>query len=229
MNKTEIIRKHFEEEAREYDEIILKIIPYYKEMVKALILSLPFGGSDALKVMDLGCGTGTLAKEVKDAFPNATIDCIDLSENMLHMAKAKLADCSGVSFIACDFNAYDFGGGYDVIVSSLALHHLVTDEEKRKFYGRIYDSLSDGGVFCNADVVLGSSDYLQQRYIGKWKEFINRSVSPEETENKWMVNYKREDSPSVLMRQLGWLGDIGFKNVDVIWKYYNFSVYGGQK
>jgi tRNA (cmo5U34)-methyltransferase len=31
------------------------------------------------------------------------------------------------------------------------------------------------------------------------------------------------------MNQLVWLQDMGFSEVDVIWKYYNFSVYGGRK
>ncbi len=31
------------------------------------------------------------------------------------------------------------------------------------------------------------------------------------------------------MDQLAWLAEIGFTDVDVVWKYYNFAVYGGRK
>jgi tRNA (cmo5U34)-methyltransferase len=31
------------------------------------------------------------------------------------------------------------------------------------------------------------------------------------------------------MDHLKWLKKVGFKDVDVIWKYYNFGVYGGIK
>ena len=179
--------------------------------------------------MDLGCGTGTVAKLVKNSFPNARIDCLDLSGEMLQMAETKLSSYSDITFIAGDFNSYNFTGTYDVIISSLALHHLVTDDDKKLFYGKIYNALSDGGVFYNADVVLGNSEHLQQVYLGKWKEFMGRSVSQDEVENKWMVKYKQEDSPSVLVNQLKWLEDIGFRGVDIVWKYFNYSVYGGQK
>ena len=37
------------------------------------------------------------------------------------------------------------------------------------------------------------------------------------------------EDPAPLMAQLRWLAEIGFSNVDVIWKYYNFAVYGGAK
>jgi tRNA (cmo5U34)-methyltransferase len=31
------------------------------------------------------------------------------------------------------------------------------------------------------------------------------------------------------MNQLDWLREIGFKEVDVVWKYYQGAVYGGLK
>jgi tRNA (cmo5U34)-methyltransferase len=93
----------------------------------------------------------------------------------------------------------------------------------------IYGALSENGVFYNADVVLGSNDYLQELYLEKWKEFMCRKVAPEEVENKWIRTYKEEDSPAQLISHLKWLEEIGFKEVDVIWKYYNFTVYGGYK
>jgi len=116
-----------------------------------------------------------------------------------------------------------------VIVSSLALHHLVTEEDKRLFYSKIYNALSNGGVFYNADVVLGSSEHIQNTYIEKWKEFMNKNITTDEIDKKWFQKYKEEDRPSEMLKQLGWLEKIGFKNIDVIWKYYNYAVYGGQK
>jgi tRNA (cmo5U34)-methyltransferase len=58
---------------------------------------------------------------------------------------------------------------------------------------------------------------------------MNKIVSKDEILNYWIPKYKEEDRPAKLMDQLKWLEDIGFKSVDVIWKYYNFSVYGGIK
>jgi tRNA (cmo5U34)-methyltransferase len=60
------------------------------------------------------------------------------------------------------FNAVEGDVTYDVVVSSLALHHLVTDAGKRQFYRRINRSLRPGGVFYSANVVLGASCFLQR-------------------------------------------------------------------
>lgn len=229
MNKSDNVKAHFEEEATEFDELILKLIPHYEEMIDALINSIPYDEEDSVKVMDLGCGTGTITKSLKDKFNNANITCLDLAKNMIEMAKIKLNDYTDITYITGDFYHFKFPEKYDVILSSLALHHLEIDDDKKQFYKKIYEALNPGGVFLNADVVLGANDYLQTLYLEKWKEFMNKSVEMKEIEEKWIPAAEEEDHPATLIYQLDWLRDIGFKDVDVIWKYYGGAVYGGFK
>jgi len=223
------VRQHFEDEAREFDRIIVTLIPEYPRMVEALVAAIPFDHSTHVRVIDLGCGTGTVAACVLDSFPKAQVTCLDLAENMVAMAKTKLARHPLVNYVVSDFNAFAFDGKFDVVVSSLALHHLVTDEDKRNFYRRIYNTLASGGVFYNADVVLGSNDFLQDLYMKQWRNFMSRNVSEDEIEHKWIPKYQAEDRPAKLMDQLEWMAEIGFADVDVVWKYYNFAVYGGAR
>jgi tRNA (cmo5U34)-methyltransferase len=58
---------------------------------------------------------------------------------------------------------------------------------------------------------------------------MRKSVSAEEIENKWMITYRDEDNPAMLIDQLDWLREIGFTEVDVLLKYFNFALYGGRK
>jgi tRNA (cmo5U34)-methyltransferase len=141
------IKQHFEAEARDFDGIILTLIPDCRRMVEALVAAIPFESAAPVRAIDLGCGTGTVAQAVVDAFPNAHVTCLDLAENMIAMARSKMADYPQVSYALSDFNIFEFDGRYDVIVSSLALHHLATDDEKRRLYRRIYESLNAGGAF----------------------------------------------------------------------------------
>jgi tRNA (cmo5U34)-methyltransferase len=227
MDRIETVKNHFEEEAKEFDKTILKLIPYYNEMIDALVLSIPFEKYKQIKIIDLGCGTGTIAHKLKTAFPNSEISCLDIAENMIKMAQIKLGE--NINYYINDFYEFNFDKKYDVIISSLALHHLENDEDKKMFYRKIYNALADNGVFYNADVVLGSNKHLQDLYIAKWKTFMEKNVSIDEIENKWIVKYKSEDRPTSLVNHINWLKDIGFKNIDVVWKYYNYCVYGGYK
>lgn len=223
------IKQHFEEEAHKFDQIIQQLIPHYNEMLRALTTALPFDRGTPLQVLDLGCGTGTVARHILEAFPQAHVTCLDFSEKMIGMAQSKLADVIRVNYLVQDFRDYQPGIPYHAIVSSLALHHLVTDEEKKAFYQKIYQSLLPGGCFYNADVVLGASDHLQSAYLERWKEFMQRQISAEEVENVWLRKYREEDRPAPLLQQLTWLSNLGYSPVDVVWKYYNFAVYGGMK
>jgi len=227
MNRIETIKNHFEDEAEEFDKTILKLIPHYTEMIEALVLSIPFEKDKKIKIIDLGCGTGTIALKIKTAFPNSEISCLDIAENMIKMAQIKLGE--NIDYYVNDFYKFNFDKKYDVIVSSLALHHLANDEDKKMFYEKIYNALTDNGVFYNADMVLGSNSHLQDLYMAKWKTFMGRNVSLDEIENKWIEQYKAEDRPASLMINIDLLKETGFKNIDVIWKYYNFCVYGGYK
>jgi tRNA (cmo5U34)-methyltransferase len=58
---------------------------------------------------------------------------------------------------------------------------------------------------------------------------MRRNVPAEDVEKKWIPMHYEEDRPAVLMQQLSWLEDLGFTDTDVVWKYYNFAVYGGRK
>ena len=86
----------------------------------------------------------------------------------------------GRNCIQADFNYFDFQRTFDLIMSSLALHHLETDDDKLRFYQKIYAALNPSGMFINIDVVLGGDDSLQNVYMNtcrKWDQVSNSSQS----------------------------------------------------
>jgi len=229
IEKMEAIKTHFESEAKEFDETILKLIPYYETMVEIMITGLPFHPLDKVEILDLGCGTGTISHAIKAKFPNSKITCLDISNNMLEMAKAKLVDYSDIDYIIADFYDFKFIKKYDAVVSSLAIHHLITDHDKKAFYYDIFSGLKNGGIFINADIVLGSSMNIQDIYMRKWVEFMAKHCSMDEIQNKWLVNYQKEDHPASLTTHFNLMHEAGFEETDVLWKYFNFCVYTGSR
>lgn len=223
------IKSHFEEEAEEFDTIILKLVPFYKEMIDALVSAIPFEKQRQISVLDVGSGTGNISKKVKETFPNSKITCLDFAQNMIEMAKIKLKEYDTITYVVEDFSAFEANKKYDVVISSLALHHLATDEDKKIFYKKTYNILSFGGVFYNADVVLGSNEYLERVNMAKWMEFMSKNITKEEMETNWIPKYRKEDRPARLMDHIRWMQESGFLHIDVIWKYYKGAVYGGYK
>lgn len=223
------IKKHFNREARKFDKVIVKLIPHYQKMVELLVELVPFGNKQ-IKVIDLGCGTGTVSQNILKRFPQVQLTCVDISDKMLKYAKCKLKKYDNqVNWVVKDLSNFNFKERYDAVLSSLALHHLYENGEKQEFYKKIYNSLNVGGVFYNADVVLGPGEKMQKFYIDKWKKYMSENYSEKVIKSKWLPRYNNMDSPAKLFSQLKWLKNIGFKEVDVVWKYYNYAVYGGRK
>lgn len=223
----ERVKDHFETAADDFDRQILKLIPSYDEMIQALISAIPFDAASGFKMMDLGCGTGTVSLRVRESFPNVQITCLDISEKMLQMAKSKLGGT--VTCIEGNFERYEFTESFDLIVSSLALHHLETEDKLKDFYCKIYNALRPGGVFINIDVVLGSSPGLQEFYMKKWVEFMEQNLDPNEVQNKVLVDYYAEDRPARFTQHLRFLEACGFGCMDVLFKVYNFAVIFAKK
>jgi tRNA (cmo5U34)-methyltransferase len=222
------VKNHFEKEAEVFDSLIRTLIPYYEDMIHSLVYALPFHEKMMIKVLDLGCGTGNISMILKERFPKAHITCVDLAKNMIEMARIKLSPYNNVGFLIADFRDLDFNEEYDAVISSLALHHLQPEEQKL-FYNKIKGYLKESGVFYNADNIMGSTEHLNQVYLDKWVEFMLRSHSKEEIEKIWLPKHYEEDFPVPLLSHIQWMRNAGFQDVDVVWKYYMFAVYGGRK
>jgi len=221
------IKNHFEGEAKSFDKMFFKVAPFYKEAIEALILALPFKNRSHPRVIDLGCGTGNITLALMKRYPDAAVIGIDLAQNMLEMAKAKLKGYRRVEFWYGDMRDFDYTGKCDAVVSSLVLHH-VEKPGKKQFYHKIFRALPKGGVFYIADFVLPPTPYLAGVFVEEWKNFMRKNLSSAQIAAT-LARHKREDRPAQLLFELDILREAGFKNVDVIWKHYNFAVYGGEK
>ena len=107
---------------------------------------------DGEAVLDLACGTGTLAIEIKKANPKAKVSALDGDRAILQRARAKAKDAG----VKIDFQRglsnelpYD-ARSFDVVVSTLFFHHL-TDEAKADTAEEIRRVLRLGGRVLIAD------------------------------------------------------------------------------
>ena len=103
-------------------------------------------------VLDVGCGTGTLAIWMKQARPEISMTGIDADPAMLARAKRKAervgADIAFEQGLASHLPYAD--GAFDWVVSSLFFHHL-TRAETEETIAEILRVLKSGGLLCVAD------------------------------------------------------------------------------
>lgn len=119
------------------------------------------------RVLDLGCGTGTLTIMLKRACPEAEVLGLDGDPAVLAIAREKIAAANveielqeGMAF-APPFPL----GSFDRVVSSLVFHHLAT-EDKRRAFAKVREVLRPGGELHVLDWGQAQNLLMRAAFLG---------------------------------------------------------------
>jgi len=91
---------------------------HQKEWGLDLIGDLEIGGDE--RILDLGCGDGTLTEQLASLVPAGEVIGLDASEGMIRAAKE--LEGGNLRFELMDIDALDYQGEFDLIFSNAALH-----------------------------------------------------------------------------------------------------------
>ncbi len=223
MNK---IAFAFDEIAANYDQQRRSLIPRYDDFYKLMIL---LSEANVLKpnILDIGAGTGLLTAFLMTKFPEANYTLIDIADEMLNVARQRFQEHSNVSYVTADYKNFVAPNTFDIVVSSLSIHHL-TDPEKKKLYQGIFQSLRNGGMFVNGDQFLARTSETEQWYHNLWISKIESTMLTEQ-EKKAAYTRMKLDIPATVNDNITWMEEAGFVNVDLFYKYLVFGIIRGVK
>ena len=140
--------------ARDYDAVIRRYIPGYEQMVDTIVRLVARRASPL--VVDLGAGTGALGAAIAERVPTARVRLLDIDPAMLEVAGARTeAYRDRVELHRGAFE--DELPACDVVVASLALHHVPARADKTALFARIRAALRPGGVVLIGDAVVDAS------------------------------------------------------------------------
>jgi tRNA (cmo5U34)-methyltransferase len=221
------VKTAFDQAAQTYDRARRQLIPCFEDFYGTVLALMPYPSEAAFRVLDLGAGTGLLSWFVARQFPNAHLTLLDISAPMLDKARERLAGLAGrCHFIVADY-AERLQGEFEVVVSALSIHHL-TDAHKAMLFDYVYTVLTPGGVFINADQVLGATPAIDRCYRDNWLRQVRlRGVS--EMDLQAALERMREDRMAPLDAQLSWLREAGFEAVHNAFQQDSFVVFTGRK
>jgi tRNA (cmo5U34)-methyltransferase len=181
-----------------YDAMIRKGIPAYDRLQKE-VAALVTGRQG----LELGTGLGATTLEAWHANDFAQIVCVDMAENMLADAAARLSDLP-VRFLQQRLEDPLPAGPFDTVFSALAVHHL-DGPAKADLFARVAAVLNPGGRFVLGDLVVPEDPADVVTHIdGEW------------------------DRPSTLAEQVGWMEDAGL-TTRVAWAQKDLAVVVGEK
>jgi ubiquinone/menaquinone biosynthesis C-methylase UbiE len=136
--------------SRSYDRSILQYL-LFGPSHRALVARVgAMAGGRALRVLDVGCGTGVFASRLRAAFPKVEIYGVDLVADMLTMGRGRWqSNREQVMPVQADSERLPFGdASFDVVTCANSFHHYPRQERAVAEMGRV---LRPGGRLMLVD------------------------------------------------------------------------------
>ncbi|MBT8100693.1 MAG: cyclopropane-fatty-acyl-phospholipid synthase family protein [Gammaproteobacteria bacterium] len=132
------------------------------------------GIEDGMRVLDLGCGWGSLSLFVAERFPGASVLSVSnsSSQQAYIQAQARMRSLNNIDVEVCDMNDFDTERRFDRVVSIEMFEHMRNYGE---LFRRIGDWLVDDGqffmhIFCHRStpyeyIDRGPSDWMSRHFF----------------------------------------------------------------
>jgi tRNA (cmo5U34)-methyltransferase len=221
------IEQAFNETVEYYDRWIRKAVPGYADLFAAAKELIPFSADAPVDVLDLGAGTGLFSCQVLEQYPLGRFVLWDVAGKMLDVARQRFSDRpEQFRYVVDDYRNLTDAGSFDLVISSLSIHHL-EDPEKRGLFRRIHDILRERGVFINIDLIRGPTPVLEDFYCKNWFEKMRRAGASEEEIRAGIERRLAFDRDALLDDQLLWLREAGFTDVDCVYRNFKMGLFLG--
>lgn len=136
------------------------LTPFYDAIVEGPMsmarirkdLLLHMGDLGGERILDVGCGTGTMSMLIKQAYPGADMVGLDGDPQILEIARSKARE-QGLQIQFDHGMAFELPypeASFDVGITSMMLHHL-SKNDKRQTAKEMYRVLRPGGMLYGAD------------------------------------------------------------------------------
>jgi len=230
MNNKNTTIEHFDQHARDYDEIQRAIVPRYDDIVSTVADTFQHHVGEG-SFLDLGCGSGNTTLSILERSPGSKPYLLDGSPSMLALAREKIEAREGAGSIIgsklADLEDPDWHEGiegpFDGIVTSFVLEHLKEDDYK-SVVAKCTEMLKPGGAFISvewSDDEHGMQEWFIDRMREKQEahtEYAESVEDAKEKERHYFVN---------ISEKLDWLRDADLKDVHTVWQYlFGYVVIG---
>jgi|SRR5687767_8371002 SAM-dependent methyltransferase len=220
------VASHLALSPAKYDVRIRSLIPLYDELIAEVAGALGHTSRPVRVVVDLGIGTGALARACLDHASGARVWGIDADADMMAIARARLGRRTRQVTMTKGSFLDAVLPRCDAIVASYSLHHIRTARAKLEFYRRCHRALRPGGVLINGDCAPASTPRGFARDLDVWFSHLGKTFGGRAGGRRVYESWAEEDNYLPLAEEIRLLKRAGF-SVDVPWRRSPFAVIVG--
>lgn len=212
-----------------FDDMVQRSVPFYAEVHRLIQDLCRYHLKDGDQVYDLGCSTATTMCLLAPDYPQVKFIGVDNSESMIEKSKTKVQSLNhqNIELFHGDINDFKMNNAGAVIMNYtlqfIPLHRRI------ELIQKIYKALRPGGIFILSEKIATQSDSVHQLVTDLYYDFKRRNGYSE-----LEISQKREALENVLVplkpyMQVSMLESCGFKQSEMIFRWYNFASFIGIK
>jgi len=227
------IKKQFEfdeEVVSVFDDMLNRSVPFYNEVLNLTSDFIILNTKKDDIVYDLGSSTASTLIEIYRKSPhNLEMIGIDSSKAMIKRGnyKLKAIGSKNIKLVKNDFLKIELQKS-KAIISNYTLQ-FIRPLYREKLIKKIFNSLKKDGIFIFSEKVICDDKILNKQFIDKYFEFKKLQGY-----TKFEIAQKREALENVLVpytdiENRKMVLKAGFKSVDILFKWLNFSTFIARK
>ncbi len=222
--------------ARVFDDMISRSVPLYADVQRLVPVLADLLDHDPIKVVDLGCSTGTSLIHLARALPDRNLELIgvDNSRSMLAKCREKLVLLANqdptdaelleqIRVFQDDVRSFEFSDA-SIVLMNYTLQ-FIDVESRPVVLSRIYDSLKNDGLILVSEKVVHQQPKMDDALVSLYFEFKRRQGYSE-----LEISRKRDALENVLVpltvdQNMEMFRAAGFAKVEVLLKWFNFATF----
>ena len=214
--------------ARVFDDMISRSVPLYADVQRSIPVLTNLLNHDPIRVIDLGCSTGTSLIHLSQQLPDRSLELIgvDNSPSMLEKCQEKLDAFQSphpISTVCQSVQSYDFESA-SVVLMNYTLQ-FVPEPDRPALLRRICKSIQPGGFLLISEKVAHDQPAMDEALVELYFEYKRRQGYSD-----LEISRKRDALENVLVplttdQNLGMISRAGFTHSEVLLKWFNFATF----
>ena len=202
----------------EYDKQIKRTLPFYEEMFQQIVDIISLLDLQSIKWLDVGCGTGKMARTALEIFEIEKMLCIDVEQEMIKRAES-FCDEENVEFLQSDIRELPYQEIFDV-VTAVQVNHYFKKAERMAAIKKCYSVLKDDGIYISFENFAPDSEEGARLYLERWRQFQIVNGKSKVEVDLHIERYSRDYFPVTISESIELLKECGFRMVEILWVSY---------
>lgn len=202
--------------ASKYDGEIVKTHPYYQNFNQEIINLVKVVQPNPKLWLDTGCGTGILAAQAIQHFPNTHFILADPSEAMIETANNKLNSFDTVEYLLKGTEEIECANDSLDVITAVLSHHYFDLETRTKVTDKCYQMLKPGGVYITFENISPHNEKGIEVGLNYWEYTQILAGKSSDAAKKYKQRFGNDFYPITIEQHLTIMRNSGFSVVEVL-------------